>query len=92
MFTVVSNAYFIASASIPAGPPDFPFFMALIAFLISSSMGISSVIGMSLSAGGMSAVVSGLGLFKSSSKCSFHLDFCSSIDERTLPLDSFIGF
>ena len=48
--------------------------------------------GKSSSAGYITAVCSGAGLFKSSSKCSFHLIFWSSDVVRTVSFVSFTGF
>ena len=54
MFAVVSRSYFIASAGIPSGLTNFLLFKYFnMAFLISSLRGVTSVIGMSLSADDM---------------------------------------
>ena len=78
------RAYFIASAGIPFGPAELLLLKDFMAFLISYLLDVTSVMGMSCSAGGISVVVSGLGLFQSFSKCSFLLNFYLSAKDLSV--------
>ena len=89
--TVVLISAFRASGGMWSGPAAFPLFKCLIARLISSLLGRSQLISRSTSAGKISGVVLGAGLFKSSLKCSAHLFNWSSVLVKTFPSLSFIG-
>jgi hypothetical protein len=67
-----------ASAGIPSGPAALPFFIFLMARIISSLVGGSQFISMLVFASVMFGGLSGFGLLRSSSKCSAHLSSCCS--------------
>ena len=73
MSAVVSTSTMRASAGIPSGPAALLFFIFLMAQMISSLVGGSQSMSMSISASAMSGGFSGAGLLRSSSKCSTHL-------------------
>ena len=64
MSTEVSLPALRASAGMLSGPAAFPFLRDVIAFLISAFDGVSQLIGSSESAGDISGVSSGPGLFR----------------------------
>ena len=63
----------MASCGMPTGPTAFPFFICLMALLISSLLGLLSSTSKGLSAGSTSGISLGGGLFSSSLKWSAHL-------------------
>ena len=73
MSAVVPTSVLRASAGIPSGPAALPFVIFLKARMISSLVGGSQSISMSVSASTMFGGFSGAGLLRSSSKCSAHL-------------------
>ena len=85
MSAVVSTSALRASAGIPSGPAALPFFIFLMGRMISSLVGGSQSMSMSISASAMSGGFSGAGLLRSSSKCSAHLsNSCSESDVLSL--------
>ena len=91
MLVAVSMSALMASAGILSGPAAFPFLSVMMAFLISAFVGLSQLMGSSVSAGGMSGGVSGAGRFSSSLKCSAHRFSCSSVVVSGSPSLSFTG-
>ena len=85
MSAVVSTSALKASPGIPSGPAALPFFIFLMARMISSLIGGLQSMSMSISASAMSGGFSGAGLLRSSSKCSAHLsNSCSASDVLSL--------
>ena len=68
----------MASGGMPSGPAAFPFFRFLMALLTSSLLGLLPSTYKNVSAGAMSGISLGGGLFRSSLKWSAHLLRCSS--------------
>ena len=91
MLVAVSMSALMASAGILSGPAAFPFLSVMMAFLISAFVGLSQLMGSSVSAGGMSGGVSGTGQFSSSLKCSAYRFSCSSVVVSGSPSLSFTG-
>ena len=91
MLVAVSMSALMASDGILSGPAAFPFLSVMMAFLISAFVGLSQLIGSSVSAGGMSGGVSGAEWFSSSLKCSVHRLSCSSVVVSGSPSLSFTG-
>ncbi len=75
----------------PSGPAALSFFKNATALLIYSRLGLSQLMGRSVSAGWMSGMSGGVGLFSNSSKCSAHLLSCPALSTIDLPSLSFNG-
>ena len=91
MSAVFPSSVLRASAGIPSGPAALPFFIFLKARMISSLVGGSQSISMSISASTMSGGFSGAGLLRSSSKCSAHLSSSCSESVMVCPCLSLTG-
>ncbi|VDP07831.1 unnamed protein product [Schistosoma margrebowiei] len=77
IFTFTSVPDFSASPGILSGPTACPFLICLMVILISSIVGGVISMGRSVGAASISDGFNGVGLFKSSLKCSTHLFLCS---------------
>ena len=80
----------MASAGISSGPASFPLLRVMMA-LISVFEGLSQLMGISVSADGMSGGESGVGQFSSSLKCSTHHFSCSLVVVSGFPFSSVTG-
>lgn len=92
MVTNFSVSALMASAGISSNSAAFPFLSLTNCLLISVFVGMSQLIGRSVSACCMSRGLLDSGLFNSSSKCSTHLFSCSSVvAAKGFPFLSFTG-
>uniref|UniRef100_A0A183KC94 Secreted protein n=1 Tax=Schistosoma curassoni TaxID=6186 RepID=A0A183KC94_9TREM len=90
IFVVTATPTFSAFAGMLSSPA-LPFLTCLVAMLVSSNVGGSTLIVRSVGAISMLGGFSGAGRFRSSLKCSTHLFRCSSMLVITLPSLLFTG-